>query len=222
MPGLFIDMLDIWLMTLGITLITAAYGVYMNFVRRPRVVTDGSRVQVATTETQGVAVCINVNRCLATFFISVGIYALATGLWAAMTWPLPGPYNLLFSDAWPIFGTVLLMIGWAMYIGADLRYLSVPIALFSIPVIVYGVDILVRGLTMEPLFAGGMYLLLGLAMLISPGAMLPRGNVGRYVGVLVMVLLILSGILAFFIGINAAFAHTLIWSKWTPWYGTSG
>ncbi len=52
--------------------------------------------------------------------------------------------------------------------------------------------------------------------------MLPRGNVGRYVGVLVMVLLILSGILAFFIGVSAVFKHTLIWSKWVPWYGVSG
>ncbi len=120
------------------------------------------------------------------------------------------------ADIW----LVSLMLGLAMYIGADLRYLALPIALFSIPVIVYGIDILVHGLTTEPpLFASAMYLFLGIAMLISPGAMLPRGNVSRYVGVLVMVLLILSGILAFFIGISATFEHTLIWAKWAPWYG---
>ena len=215
------DTLDIWLMTLGITLITAAYGVFINFVRRPRIATDGSRVEVVE-RTQGVTACINVNKCLSLFFISIGIYALATGLWASMTWPLPGPYNIVFSDAWPIFGLVTLMLGLAMYIGADLRYLAVPIALFSIPVIVYGVDILVHGLTNAPLFASAMYILLGVAMLISPGAMLPRGNAGRYVGVLVMILLILSGILAFYIGISATFEHTLIWSRWAPWYGVSG
>ncbi len=149
MAGLFMDTLDIWLMTLGITLITAAYGVFMNFVRRPKIATDGARVETVE-RTQGVTVCLNVNRCLSLFFIGVGIYALTTGLWATMTWPLPGPYNLLFSDAWPIFGLVSLMLGLAMYIGADLRYLALPIALFSIPVIVYGVDILVHGLTAEP------------------------------------------------------------------------
>ena len=79
-----------------------------------------------------------------------------------------------------------------------------------------------HGLTEEPLLASGMYILLGLAMLISPGAMLPRGNASRYVGAIVMVLLILSGVLAFFIGISATFQHTLAWMKWTPWYGTSG
>ncbi len=215
------DTLDIWLMVLGITLITAAYGVFVNFVRRPRIVTDGSRVEVVE-RAQGVAACINVNKCLSLFFISVGIYALATGLWASMTWPFPGSYNLVFSDAWPIFGLVTLMLGLAMYIGADLRYLAVPIVLFSIPVIVYGVDIFVHGLTNAPLFASAMYILLGVAMLISPGAMLPRGNASRYVGVLVMILLILSGILAFYIGISATFEHTLIWSKWVPWYGVSG
>ncbi|BDR92011.1 DUF981 family protein [Vulcanisaeta souniana] len=218
MAGLFMDTLDIWLMTLGITLITAAYGVFMIFVRRPRIATDGSRAETIE-RTQGATVCININKCLSLFFISVGIYALATGLWATMTWPLPSSYNLVFSDAWPIFGLVSLMLGLAMYIGADLRYLALPIALFSIPVIVYGIDILVHGLTTEPLFASAMYLFLGIAMLISPGAMLPRGNVSRYVGVLVMVLLILSGILAFFIGISATFEHTLIWAKWAPWYG---
>lgn len=175
MADLFMDTLDIWLMILGITLITAAYGVFMNFVRRPRIATDGSRVETME-RTQGVAVCLNVNKCLSLFFIGVGIYAMATGLWATMTWPLPGPYNLVFSDAWPIFGLVTLMLGLAMYVGVDLRYLALPIALFSIPVIVYGVDILVHGLTTEPLFASAMYILLGLAMLISPGAMLPRNN----------------------------------------------
>jgi putative membrane protein len=218
---LFIDQLDIWLMTLGITLITAAYGVFVNFVRRPtRIATDGSSTTTAQME-RPVTVCLNVNKCLSLFFITVGIYALATGLWASMTWPLPGPYNLMFSDAWPIFGLVSLMLGLAMYLGVDLRYLSLPIALFSIPVIVYGVDILMHGLTTEPLFASGMYILLGLAMLISPGAMLPRGNASRYVGAIVMILLILSGVLAFFIGISATFQHTLIWMKWAPWYGTS-
>ncbi|ADY01990.1 hypothetical protein VMUT_1789 [Vulcanisaeta moutnovskia 768-28] len=221
MAGLFTDPLDIWLMILGITLITAAYGVFMNFIRRPRIAADGSRAETVE-RIQGVTACININKCLSIFFISVGIYALITGLWASMTWPLPSSYNLVFSDAWPIFGLVTLMLGLAMYIGADLRYLALPIALFSIPVIVYGVDILVHGLTTEPLFASAMYLFLGIAMLISPGAMLPRNNAGRYVGVLVMVLLILSGILAFFIGISATFEHTLIWAKWAPWYGVSG
>ncbi len=221
MAGLFIDTLDIWLMILGITLITAAYGVFMNFVRRPRIATDGSRAEIIE-RTQGVAACINVNKCLSLFFISVGIYALATGLWASITWPLPSSYNLVFSDAWPIFGLVSLMLGLTMHISADLRYLALPIALFSIPVIVYGVDILMHGLTTEPLLASAMYLFLGTSMLISPGAMLPKGNTGRYVGALVMMLLILSGILAFFIGISATFEHTLIWAKWAPWYGISG
>ena len=102
---------------------------FENFVRRPtRIATDGSNTTTAQVERP-----VNVNKCLSLFFITVGIYALATGLWASMTWPLPGPYNLMYSDAWPIFGLVSLMLGLAMYLGVDLRYLSLPIALFSIP-----------------------------------------------------------------------------------------
>jgi putative membrane protein len=213
------DPLDMWLMVLGITLITAAYGVFENFVKRPSsAATNGS----GTAIEQRQQVVLDVNKHLSLFFIAVGIYALATGVWAAATWPFPGPYNIVFSDAWPIFGLVTLMLGLAMYVGVDLRYLSLPILLFGIPVIVYGIDILVHGLTTEPLFASAMYLLLGIAMVISPGAMVPRGNIGRYVGILVMILLILSGILAFFIGVSATFEHTVIWAKWAPWYGVSG
>ncbi|WP_069807142.1 DUF981 family protein [Vulcanisaeta thermophila] len=216
--ALFIDQLDIWLMTLGITLITSAYGVYMTFIRRPKVATDGASETVQVTR----AVYVEVSRVLGIFYTAVGVYALATGVWASITWPLPSSYNLMFSDAWPMFGFVSLMIGLALALGYDVRYLSIPLMLFGIPVIVYGADILTYHLTREPTLAAGMYILLGLALLLNPGVMLTRGNVSRYMGYLVMMLLVLSGILAFVIGIPATFEHTAGWLKWAPWYGVSG
>jgi Predicted membrane protein len=93
MPQLFMDPLDLWLDVLGTTLLATAYWVYLNFA---------SKAPVGVKST--------FNKSFGYFYLGLGIYALASGLWATATWPLPSSYNLVFSDAWPLFGVALY--GW--------------------------------------------------------------------------------------------------------------
>lgn len=74
--------------------------------------------------------------------IALGIYILASGLWSTATWPLPGPYNLLFSDLWPLLGVVLISLGLSTWFGAFHKVLTYFYAGLSLPVFIYGVAIL--------------------------------------------------------------------------------
>ncbi|MBP1450057.1 MAG: DUF981 family protein [Thermoproteus sp.] len=96
---LFMDPLDIWLTTMGGVLLALAYWLYLNYL---------SKAQIDER--------IALNRAFGVFLIVYGVYAMASGLWAAFTWPLPGPYNILFSDAWPFFGVAALVLGLINYL----------------------------------------------------------------------------------------------------------
>ncbi|MEZ0248937.1 MAG: DUF981 domain-containing protein [Thermoproteus sp.] len=208
--ALFIDPLDLWLDVLGTTLLATAYWLYLNFV---------SRAPASAR--------LIFNRSFGLFYLALGIYALASGLWATATWPFPSSYNLVFSDSWPIFGVALIALGLinikagleTVGEGADMymRGGLIGIAALSLPVLVYGVDIWVYGLTNEPSLAGLMFFLLGLAGLLSP--LLTVKGVSRAAAYLLMLLVVISGLIALLIGVEAIFAHTAAWRAWTPWYG---
>jgi putative membrane protein len=195
------DTLDVWLDVLGATLIAVAYWLYLNFV--------SSQQQRA-----------GFNKVFGLFLISVGIYALASGIWAMATWPLPSSYNLVFSDAWPIFGVAALVLGLANYYnpeGDQVRAALVGIALLSLIPFVYGIAIWVFGLTNAPVIAGLMYFFIGLAGILSPFATLK--GLKRPLGILLLVLVLIAGIIALFTGIGAIFEHIPAWKAWAPWYG---
>lgn len=96
----FIDQLDLWLQILSITMFLLAYWVY----------------RYSKGDIQSI-------RPLGYGLTSLGIYILASGLWAAFTWPLIGPYNIIFSDSWPLLGVVLISLGLATIYGAFSRAL---------------------------------------------------------------------------------------------------
>ena len=226
---LFIDQLDIWLMTLGVTMFVSAFTVYVNTVRTVKAdLAKVSPVRTMMAPTGGNAPDVQaemqekvneINRMLSPFYIFIGVYALVSGLWASFTWPLPGPYNIVFSDAWPIFGLASLMVGLASYARMDLKYVTIPLALLGIIVAVYGADIGSFGLTLEPAAAVALYLSIAIALWFSPIAFNFRGSVGRVAGMLSLIFLVTAGILAFYIGGAAAFEHTAGWAKWVPFYG---
>lgn len=209
---LFIDPLDSWLDLLGTTSLLAAYWIYVNLVSK--------------TPSSGKA---SLNRSIGYFYLAVGIYALSSGLWALATWPLPSSYNLIFSDAWPIFGVALIILGLfnltytaeAQGEGEQLRLRGalVGIAALSLIPLIYGVDIWVYGLTNEPALAGLMFFSIGLAGVLSPALTLK--SVGKSTAYLLMFLLVVAGIIALLIGVEAIFIHTAAWRTWAPWYGTS-
>ena len=210
MPQLFMDPLDLWLDVLGTTLLATAYWVYLNFA---------SKAPVSVKST--------FNKSFGYFYLGLGIYALASGLWAAATWPLPSSYNLVFSDAWPLFGVALITLGlvvtrWgAEAFGDEGRYYLlgglIGVAALSLVPFVYSFDIWMYGLTTEPPLAGLMFFAIGLAGLLSP--LLAHKGAAKPVAYLLILLLAVAGLISLFIGVGAIFAHTGIWKSWAPWYG---
>jgi len=158
-------------------------------------------------------------KSLSFYYMGVGVFALATGVWGIATWPLPSSYNIVLMDPWALFGAAALIVGLSLYFTGSLSTVSVPLAFLGIIPIVYGVDILKYNLTTEPGLAAALYILTGLAPLLSPFAYLTKGRVSRYIGLLIMALLVVAGIIAYMIGVGATFKHTAGWVKWTPWYG---
>lgn len=207
---LFMDPLDLWLDVLGTTLLATVYWLYLNFV---------SKAPVGVKQV--------FNKSFGYFYIATGVYALASGLWATATWPFPGPYNLLFSDAWPLFGVALLLLGLVnLKAGAEVvgeesiyyvRGALVGIAALSLVPFVYAFVLWAYGLTNEPPLAGLLFFAIGLAGLLSP--LLSYKKTAKGIAYLLMALLVIAGLIALLIGIEAIFAHTKTWKAWTPWYG---
>jgi len=76
MALLITDLLDTWLMLLDATLFAAATFVYFNFIRPLKELE-------------------HLNRGCGAFFFMEGVYALVTGIWGTITWPMPGGYIIM-------------------------------------------------------------------------------------------------------------------------------
>lgn len=194
---LVVDPLDTWLMLLGATLLAAATFIYFNFIKPFKEVEQ-------------------LNRGYGAFFTVVGIYALATGIWATITWPFPGPYNIVLMDPWAIFGVACLILGLSLLLRIDFAFTSIPFAFIGILPVVHGLAILTYHLTKEPDATFVMYFLTGLSVLLSPIFFNKKNKMLAWIGV---ALLIIAGLVALYIGANATFGHIPAWGKWSPWYG---
>lgn len=219
--ALFMDPLDIFLMILGATLLSTAYTVWLT----TRPIKDDTPAEQATvrgevTSRRGTVECPTTIKTLSFYYMGIGIFALATGVWGLVTWPLPSSYNIVLMDPWPLFGVASLIVGLALYFTGSLTTVSIPLAFLGIIPIVYGTDIIKFNLTTEPSLAAALYILTGLAPLLSPLVYMTNGrSVSKYMSYVVMVILILAGLIAYIIGVGAVFEHTAGWVKWTPWYG---
>ncbi|WP_291999565.1 DUF981 family protein [Caldivirga sp.] len=219
--ALFMDPLDIFLMILGATLLSTAYTVWLT--TRP-IKEDPPNEQAAIVKREVISEetieCPPTIKALSFYYMGIGVFALTTGVWGLVTWPLPSSYNIVLMDPWPLFGVAALIVGLALYFTGSLMTVSIPLAFLGIIPIVYGIDILKYHLTNEPALAAALYILTGLAPLLSPLVYMTRSrNSSRYMSYLVMAILVIAGLIAYLIGIEATFAHTAGWVKWTPWYG---
>jgi Predicted membrane protein len=104
---------------------------------------------------------------------ALGFYIFITGIWGQFAWPLPGPYNILFYDMYPILG--LMLMGFAFAITYETgkpqaRYLHF-IGFFSmltgLATIYYGASGYALQLTREPFIMFLMYVALGLTGVLS-------------------------------------------------------
>jgi len=194
---LVVDPLDAWLMLLAATLFASAAYVFFTIIRPLK-----EQEQL--------------HRGFGAYLFGVGVYALATGIWATTTWPFPGGYNIVLMDPWAIFGVACLVIGLSLLLRIDLAYASLGFAFLGILPAVWGIAILTYRMTRTPEATFIMYFFTGLAVLLSPFFFYKKNKTLAYIAV---ALLVIAGLIALYIGVNATFGHIPGWSKWTPWYG---
>jgi putative membrane protein len=150
--------------------------------------------------------------------ILLGVLVLITGLDGLFTWTLPGPYNMLFYDLYPLAGILLIGFGIFVKYGGRLEYLGFLSLLFGIATIVYGYYGYVIGLTNQPIALLGLYGSIGLAAILAfPFTLLIDRGIGKKkqsklnfaLGVIFLIFLIFGALLALYIGFTAIHEHLI-------------
>ena len=81
----------------------------------------------------------------------LGFVAVFLGFWGEVAWPLPGSYNILFSDVYLLFGLVLVALAFVAYHGLRLQYAGLFALGAGAVTVVYGYSGYHLNLTKEPL-----------------------------------------------------------------------
>ena len=147
--------------------------------------------------------------------IAVGAYMFISGMFGQLAWPLPGSYNVLFYDLYPLVGALFIAIGVSAYKKFSMQYTGLLSLLTGIMAILYGINGYLLGLTKEPLAMLALYASFGIAgMLGWPVSIIAdRNEMGaRNKGsgwvmliILFCVILFLASILSLYIGVSAIY-----------------
>ncbi len=148
----FVDTLSLEMVTLLLAAATVAYAAVMGLVEHRRRGAEGLRSSLKGTAAP-----------LA--FLGAGVFGL--GLWGEAAWPLPGAYNILFSDVYVVFGLVLLALAVSILLNARLQYAGIFSAVAGAITIDYGYQAYHLGLTKEPLEMFLLYGAFGLAAILA-------------------------------------------------------
>lgn len=97
----------------------------------------------------------------------LGAYALITGLYGQLTWPLPGSYNILFYDVYTMIGLLMIAAYFSIKAGVKLQYVGFLAFLLGLMVILYGLSGYAQGLTQEPIVLLLLYIAYGGAGMLS-------------------------------------------------------
>ncbi|MEM3186494.1 MAG: DUF981 family protein [Conexivisphaerales archaeon] len=148
--ALFIDILAIQLFVLGVAGITLGYFLVKIFMRSRRGESIEREYQVMWP-----------------LLLGIGIYSFVTGLWGQLVWPLPGSYNILFYDLYAMFGLILTVFAALMRSNFRLEYAGFFSLLFGAITMYYGASGFNANMTSEPAALLGLYLLWGLAGILT-------------------------------------------------------
>ncbi len=94
-------------------------------------------------------------------FAVPGLIALVFGGIMTVTWPLPGPYNLMFGEMSVLFGATYLAAAWSLAMGWTLRPVAVVALVAGAYAILIGEQIIKRHLTAAPIPSGAAFILTG-------------------------------------------------------------
>ncbi len=98
---------------------------------------------------------------------SVGFIATALALWAETTWPLPGAYNIFFTDIYLLFGATLLILAVSMAASLKLQFAGLFAFIAGGMTIAYGWSGYHLGLTKDPLETFLLYGAFGLTGILA-------------------------------------------------------
>jgi len=148
----------------------------------------------------------------------LGIYVAVTGVFGNLLWPLPGSYNILFYDLYPLLGIGLIAIAISIRNGTKLEYIGFLALLLGLVTIYYGTLGYMNNMTKEPLALFLLYGGSGLSSILFYFVtyQIDRGNVNKGLLALEAVLLILTGLLATYISANSVPSHLKTFAQWTP------
>jgi putative membrane protein len=145
----------------------------------------------------------------------VGAIALVTGLPMALTWPVPGSFNISFGETTVLFGGLYVAAAIAIAQGWDLLSLAIYAFFAGLTSIVIGTRIIDLGQTNQPLVAGLGFILTGLGgVLAAPTLVYLRDNKNWRIlgaGVLLVAALVWATI-----GYRAYWGHLEGFSEWQP------
>ncbi len=143
-------------------------------------------------------------------FFAIGLFAL--GGFVQLVWSdwagFPaGHYTELFGTATGLFSFMMIMAGFYLYTGLDLRALSWPSAFMGLYLLQGARAVLDFQLTRTPMLTFILWLTAGLASIgILPYAYADEKN-RRYLAYLGAVVVALMALAAFFTGVNAYYGH---------------
>lgn len=157
---------------------------------------------------------IEKGQALAPAFGVVGLLGIVVGLHMALTWPMPGSYNIPFGEATALFGAVFLAAAIALAKGWDLFPTTLLGFFFGIYAVIAGLGIINLGLTDSPMISGISYIAAGVGGILSPVAWKMRDNKTiRILGIILMLVALGTTGIIFAGGL---FGHLSLFSKWLP------
>ena len=98
---------------------------------------------------------------------TLGVYIFITGLFGQFTWPLPGNYNILFYDIYPLVGLLFISFAWSLKSGLNLQHVGFFAMMLGMMTIFYGYEGYALGLTTIPIALLGLYTLFGIAGILG-------------------------------------------------------
>lgn len=142
------------------------------------------------------------------------LVALITGFYMIFTWPLPGPYNIIYGEMSVFFGILLLGLSIVLATGLDLLPVAIYAEFVGLAAVLVGIQVLQLSLTRTPVLSGVGFICLGVLGLAAVPILQMRGVPAfRIFGA---VGLLIAAVIWAVIGYWAYWGHVAPFSQWKP------
>lgn len=142
------------------------------------------------------------------------LVALITGFYMIFTWPLPGPYNIIYGEMSVFFGILLLGLTVVLATGLDLLPVTIYAEFVGLGAVMVGIQVLKLSLTRTPVLSGVGFIWLGALGLGAVPILRMRGvpafRVFGAVGLLI------AAVIWAVIGYTAYWGHVAPFAQWKP------